>query len=262
MFTEPNTVGFPRTLIGCMGWLLSLDTSSPSVPHSGLPLLSWLLPTLYLPGPTLGTHTHSMLSPHAPSPSECHPNETPLCTPDGIECVLHLACALMDVHCQTGDTGPYALVSWTHEPLSCYLPLHSLVSVSKNGIVRVSDIGSSVNCRYLSTGVDVPKETFSHRLLDDNKRIIHVAPPNPGRYTCERHHSLPLKRSNLCETGGSGTKQEWWIVLCLIPPVGQTPWGQSCTSQQTWRWPWIRPKLVILRSRHSPVQSKIRNFIY
>ena len=39
------------------------------------------------------------------------------------------------------------------------------------------------------------------------------------------------------------------------------PRGQSCTSQQTWRWPWTRPKLVVILSRQYPVQSKIRNII-
>ena len=36
--------------------------------------------------------------------------------------------------------------------------------------------------------------------------------------------------------------------------------GQSCTSQQTWL-PWTKPKLVVIRSRQYPVQSKIRNII-
>ena len=39
--------------------------------------------------------------------------------------------------------------------------------------------------------------------------------------------------SYLLETGGSRVKQEWWIALCLVPGVGQTPLGQTCTSQQT-----------------------------
>ena len=37
---------------------------------------------------------------------------------------------------------------------------------------------------------------------------------------------------------------EWWIVLCLVPGVGQTPRVKS-SSQQTWKWPWTRPKLVV-----------------
>ena len=34
------------------------------------------------------------------------------------------------------------------------------------------------------------------------------------------------KRSYLREAGGSRVKQEWWIALCLVPGVGQTPRGQ------------------------------------
>ena len=39
------------------------------------------------------------------------------------------------------------------------------------------------------------------------------------------------KRSYLREVGGSGVKQEWWIALCLVPCVGQTPRGQISTSR-------------------------------
>ena len=31
------------------------------------------------------------------------------------------------------------------------------------------------------------------------------------------------KGSYLREAGGTGVKQEWWIALCLVACVGQTP---------------------------------------
>ena len=134
LLDQPRLFSFYRDLaLGNRTWrmvtgALKRDGHSPLA----LPSLSWPLPTLYLPGPTSGTHTHSMLSPHAPSPSECHPNETPLCTLNGTGYVLNLACALMDEHCQTADTGQYASASWIRPKVvvltSKYIPIQSRIN--------------------------------------------------------------------------------------------------------------------------------------
>ena len=46
----------------------------------------------------------------------------------------------------------------------------------------------------------------------------------------EKLEAKGYNRSYLHEAGGSRVKQEWWIALCLVPGVGQTPWGQICMS--------------------------------
>ena len=40
--------------------------------------------------------------------------------------------------------------------------------------------------------------------------------------------SIPI---SAYEADGTGVKQEWWIALCIVACVGQTPWGQISTSQ-------------------------------
>ena len=45
--------------------------------------------------------------------------------------------------------------------------------------------------------------------------------------TRSRLDAKGYKRSYLREVDGSRVKQEWWIALCLVPSVGQTPRGPN-----------------------------------
>ena len=69
--------------------------------------------------------------------------------------------------------------------------------------------------------------------LSISQTVIHIQIHVYYIYVLNSRFYLPLDWyfSYLREAGGTGVEQEWWIALCIVACVGQTPRGQISTSQ-------------------------------